>query len=189
MNEDRLQFLVTLNDRLRPLRDPVEMQEVAVRLLGEHLRVNRVAFAEIDGDEFLVVRSFVNGVAPLMERGPIAVFGEALRDTYERGETVVVNDIRDDPRFTDVERAGLLANEIAAFAGAMLRKEGRWVAAFGLHSRIPRIWTRDEIALLEQTAERAWAAARARAGGRGAAQERRAARIPAQIERRASRAQ
>jgi PAS domain-containing protein len=164
MHEERLQFLVTLNDRLRPLRDPVEMQEVAVRLLGEHLRVNRVVFAEIDDDEFLIVRSFVNGVAPFMERGPIAVFGEALLDTYERGETVVVDDIRDDPRFTDVERAGLLANEIVAFAGAMLCKEGRWVAAFGAHSRTPRIWTRDEIALLEQTAERAWAAGeRARA--------------------------
>ena len=164
MNEERLQFVVTLNDRLRPLRDPVEVQEVAVRLLGEHLRVNRVAFAEIDGGEFFVVRSFVDGVAPFMERGPVAIFGEALRDTYERGETVVVNDVGGDPRFTDVERAGLQTNEIAAFAGAILRKEGRWVAFFGVDSTTPRIWTRDEIALIEQTAERAWSAAeRARA--------------------------
>ena len=165
MNEDRLQFLVTLNDRLRPLRDPVEMQEVAVRLLGEHLRVNRVAFAEIDGDEFLVVRSFVNGVAPLMERGPIAVFGEALRDTYERGETVVVNDIRDDPRFTDVEREGNSGERDCGFfrrdAAQGKRRDGwrRSVStagylASGHATRSP----------CSSTAERAWAAGeRARA--------------------------
>jgi PAS domain S-box-containing protein len=38
MKEERLQFLVTLNDRLRPLRDQVEMHDVPTRLLGEHLR-------------------------------------------------------------------------------------------------------------------------------------------------------
>lgn len=30
-------FLITLNERLRPLRDPAEIQEAAVRLLGEQL--------------------------------------------------------------------------------------------------------------------------------------------------------
>jgi len=38
MKEERLQFLVTLNDRLRPVRDQVEMDDVSTRLLGEHLR-------------------------------------------------------------------------------------------------------------------------------------------------------
>jgi hypothetical protein len=28
-------FLVTLNEQLRPLKDPVEIQQVAVRLIGE----------------------------------------------------------------------------------------------------------------------------------------------------------
>src|SRR5262245_41250636 len=105
MSEERLQFLITLNDRLRPLRDPVEIQGVAVRLLGEHLRVNRVNYAEIDGDEFIIVRSFHNGVAPPASRGPISTYGESLLDAYKRGDTVVVNDVRTDPRFVEAERA------------------------------------------------------------------------------------
>ena len=31
------QFLITLNEQLRPLKDPVEIQDVAVRLLGENI--------------------------------------------------------------------------------------------------------------------------------------------------------
>ena len=152
-------FLVTLNDRLRPLRGPVEIQDMAARLLGEHLRVNRVLYAEIDGDEFIVTRSYIQGVAPFVGRGLIAAFGEALLATYRRGETVAVNDARQDPRFTDAERASLLANETAAFVAVMLHKEGLWLAAFVVHSAIPRVWTRDQIALIEATAERAWGAA------------------------------
>ena len=41
----------------------------------------------------------------------------------------------------------------------MLHKQGRWVAAFGVHNATPRVWTRDEITLIEETAERMWSAA------------------------------
>src|SRR2546426_4012530 len=104
MNEERLKFLVTLNDRLRPLRDPVEIQDVAASLLGDYLRLNRVIYADIDGDEFIVGRTYVNGVAPFAGRGRIAAFGAALVDAYMRGETVAVNDVLKDERLTDADR-------------------------------------------------------------------------------------
>ncbi|WP_426000507.1 hypothetical protein [Caulobacter sp. DWR1-3-2b1] len=34
-------FLLKLSDALRPLGDPLEVQTVALRVLGEHLGVNR----------------------------------------------------------------------------------------------------------------------------------------------------
>ena len=40
-------FLITLNEQLRPLKDPVAIQEVAVRLIGEHLHANRVNYAGV----------------------------------------------------------------------------------------------------------------------------------------------
>ena len=85
--------------------------------------------------------------------------------TLRRGETVVVDDVNTDPRFTDAERAQLLAaQQIAAFVGMPLIKDGRWLATFGVHSATPRAWTRDQIALVEITADRTWSAAeRARA--------------------------
>jgi PAS domain S-box-containing protein len=151
------QFLVDLNRRLRPLRDPVEIQEAAVRLIGEHLHASRVHYAHIDGGEFVIAKSYVDGVAPFVGRGPVAHFGKAIVDASRRGETVVVDDVITDPRFTDAERKQLRAGETAAFVGTPLIKEGRWVATFGVHSRTPRVWTPDEIALVQEVADRIWA--------------------------------
>src|SRR5262249_26793588 len=128
-------------------------------LLGEHLRVSRVLYAAIDGDEFDVTRCYVNGVAPFRGRGSILAFGAALSEAGRRGESAVVSDIRTDPRFSDAERTTHPARGSAAVAGAVLHKQGRWVAAFGVHNTTPRVWTRDEIALIDETAERMWSAA------------------------------
>ena len=69
------QFLVALNERLRPLRDPVEIQEVAVRLIGEYLGASRVNYTVRDGDQFVISRSYEHGVPPFPRRGPIGRFG------------------------------------------------------------------------------------------------------------------
>jgi PAS domain S-box-containing protein len=157
-------FLITLNEQLRPLKDPVAIQEVAVRLIGEHLHASRVNYADIDGDEFVISRSYADGVPPFAGRSPVTRFGEAIVDACRRGETVAVEDVKTDARFTDAEREQLLAGETAAFLGTPLIKGGRWLASFGVHSATPRTWTRDQIALVEITADRTWSAAeRARA--------------------------
>ena len=95
------QFLVTLNERLRLLRDPVEIQEVVVRLIGEHLQANRVNYAHIEGHEFVIRRSYAHAVPPFADRGPVARFGHAIVEACRRGETVVISDVQTDPWFTE----------------------------------------------------------------------------------------
>ena len=158
------QFLITLNEQLRALEDPVAIQDVAVRLIGEHLHANRVDYAHIDGDAFVVSRSYANGVPPPAGRSLLTRFGTAIVDACRRGETVTVEDVRTDPRFTAAEREQLLAGDTVAFVSTPVIKDGRWLGTFGVHSAPPRIWTRDQIALVEVTAERMWGACeRARA--------------------------
>ena len=158
------QFLVTLNERLRPLRDPIQIQDAAVRLIGEHLQASRVNYAQIEGNEFVIRRSDACGAQPSGSRAPLARLGQNMADACRRGETVVVSDLHTDPRFADAERAWLLAAGIAGFVEVPLIKEGQWLAMFGVHSETPRVWTRDQIELVEVTAERIWVAdARARA--------------------------
>src|SRR4029079_7594886 len=158
------QFLNTLNDELRPLKDPVAIQEIAVRLIGEHLHASRVNYAYVDGDEFVISRSYPDGVLPLAGRGALARFGQSIVGAWRRGETVAVDDVDTDPRLTEPEREQLLGAAIAAFVGAPLIKSGRWLASFAVHSAMPRTWTRDQISVIEITAERTWSAAeRARA--------------------------
>jgi GAF domain-containing protein len=132
-------FLVALNERLRPLRDPVEIQEVAVRLIGEHLQASRVNYAQIEGSEFVISRSYTRTVPPFAGRGDLARFGKTIVDACRRGETVVISDVQADPRFTDAERAQLLASEIAAFVGVPLTKEvdGSQHSASTARRRVP----------------------------------------------------
>jgi PAS domain S-box-containing protein len=150
------EFLITLNEHLRPLRDPLEIQEVALRLLGEHLQVSRVTFAYIDGDEFAISRSWVRDIPPLPGRGQVAHFGVAMVDAWRHGDTAVTNDVSTDSRFTAADRARLLAGQTPAFVGVPLIKDGQWVAEFGVTSSTPRAWTPEQIALIEVTAERTW---------------------------------
>ena len=152
-------FLVTLNERLRPLRDAVEIQKAAVGLLGEHLQVNRVHYAQIEGDEFVIRHFYVNLVAPSPTRGVLSRLGPAILDACRRGETIIINDVGTDPRLPEDTRERLLGRETTAIVAAPLIKEGRWVATFSVHSAKPRVWTADEVALVELTADRTWAAA------------------------------
>ena len=157
-------FLITLNEQLRPLKDPVEIQEVAVRLIGKHLHASRVNYANIDGDEFVITQSYAESGPRSSGRGAIARYGKAIVEANRRGETVAVDDVKTDPRFTDAERGQLLAGQTAAFVGTPLIKDGRWLSTFGVHSATSRTWTRDQIALVEIAADRTWSAAeRARA--------------------------
>jgi GAF domain-containing protein len=154
-SEERHAFLLRLSDALRPLSNPLDVQEVASQLLGEHLQVNRVGYAEIADREYVIRREYARGVAPLVG-GRAGGFGAALRDAYRRGETVVVNDVHTDPRFTESERVAIQAKEIAAFVGVMLLKGGQLVAAFGANNATPRSWAPIEIALIRDVAERTW---------------------------------
>jgi PAS domain S-box-containing protein len=163
-SEEGETFLLRLVDTLQPLSDPLAIQEVSCRLLGEHLHVNRVRYVDVEGTDFIVRMAYVNGVAPLVGRSPVAAFGEWLLEAYRSGEPIIVSDVRTDPRFTESERAYLRATEIAAFAAVSLVKDKQLVAAFGGHNATPRVWTKREVELIRDVAERVWEAVeRARA--------------------------
>jgi two-component sensor histidine kinase/PAS domain-containing protein len=158
-SEERHAFMLKLGDALRQLPDPGEVIVAACRMLGEHLGVNRVGYADIDGDAFIVRQSYANGVAPFSARGPISAFGQAVVEAYRRGETIVVDDVASDPRLTERERATLRTAEIAAFTGVALIKNARLVGAFGVHSAARREWTAHDVALTREVAQCVWWAA------------------------------
>lgn len=74
--------------------------------------------------------------------------------------TVVVADVASDPRLKE----GVRRNWPAAIVALAVVKDGRVAYIFGVHGAHPRSWSPDEVALIEEVAERTWAAAeRARA--------------------------
>ena len=78
-NEERQAFLLRLSDALRPLSNPLDVQEVSSKLVGEYLGVSRVGYAELENREYVIRREYACGVAPLAGQGAGELWGGASR--------------------------------------------------------------------------------------------------------------
>lgn len=158
-SEQRQGFLVRLADAVRPLTDPRVLQQEAARLLGEHLGASRVVWWSLQGHEAVMSASWSRGVPPLLARTPLATFGTGIVAAYRTGDLLAVPDVTHEPRIDAAALASYRAVQIAAFAGLMLMREGRWVAVFEVHQAVPRRWSCGEVELIREVAERLWTAA------------------------------
>jgi PAS domain S-box-containing protein len=151
-------FRVSLTDALRSLADPVEVQATASHVLGEYLGANRVAYFEVCGADYMVEQDYVNGASAMAGCYPIDSFGPTLLAAYRAGHTVAVADVQADPHLSATQRSAYAAVQIGAYIGIPLIKHGEFVAGLAVHVAQPRVWTPDEVALVEEVAERTWAA-------------------------------
>jgi PAS domain S-box-containing protein len=154
-------FLLALSDRLRRLEDPLAILEEAAAALGTHLEVSRAGYAEVeaDGNTFVIERDWNDGtVKPGAGRRTIASFGEQVVAMLYRGETQRIEDVRSDPRVRVEDRAAFKEMSIVAAVTVPLVKNDRLVAMFSLQKSSPRHWSDEEVRLIEEVAERTWAA-------------------------------
>jgi PAS domain-containing protein len=73
----RDRFRALLTDTLRTLTDPFEVQRASVRLLGEHMGVDRAFFAEADGDVVTIHHDHTSGVPSAAGTYRLPDFGRA----------------------------------------------------------------------------------------------------------------
>ncbi|WP_397570041.1 PAS domain S-box protein [Schlesneria sp. T3-172] len=156
--EEQQAFLVRLADTLRPLSDPVEVQLKASRLLGEYLKANRVVYFEIRDDEYIIEQDYTSGVSPLAGRYHVSVFGPSLHKVLLDGHTNIESDATTEPGRSASERAAFAGIQVRAHVDVPLVKSGRFVAGLTVHFSERRDWTREEVALIQETAERTWTA-------------------------------
>lgn len=184
--EARQAFLLALGDALAPLADPTEIQDVATRTLGERLRVDRALYVEFTGNgeasALIADRMYLRSDTPAIPgRYLVADYGTVIGEWAE-GHTGVEPDVR---QRVPAEAAALLALEIGAYISVPLVKESRLVACLIVHQRTPRNWTPAEVSLVEQVAERTWAAlGHARAEEALRASERRMRMLLAELQHR-----
>ena len=155
--EDQDRFLLALEDETRPLEDPAEITRAHARLLAEHLRVDRCAYADFepDGETFNLTGDYNRGVPSIVGRYSLDQFGEEFaRLTREGLPTVIADVLRYPPPFADP--AAYAAVMIRAMIAAPLHKGGRPVAGLAVHSTVPRRWLPDEVELVQQVAARCW---------------------------------
>jgi PAS domain S-box-containing protein len=159
-------YRVALSDALRALEDPTEVQATAVRALGKWIGANRAYYVEVEPDEEHVVcaSDYTDGVPSVVGRYRLADFSPFILAEYRAGRTLAFANTGDDPRVPPDLRAAWAGIQIIAHVAVPLVKSGRFVAAMAVDHATPRTWTADEMVLIEETAERTWAAVeRARA--------------------------
>jgi PAS domain S-box-containing protein len=156
--DERQTFLLKLNDAIRMLDDPQEIQSVSADLLGAHLKVNQSLYGETIGDYVDITHSYAVGLPPMIGKFRHLDFGERLIQGYRSGEIQVCYNTRTDPTISEAERKALSLAYIGAYVAAPLIKSGEWVGTLAVHSIVPRNWKQNEIDLVKETAERTWAA-------------------------------
>ncbi len=156
---ERQAFLLGLTDAVRPLLDPTAIQDVVARMLAEHLGVTRCYYAEFDEDaaSLTIHRDFLRdglpsmrGVYPLSEVGPII---EILRS----GRPFMTSDWLAE-RSPPPARAANPDYAMRAHLVVPLAKGGRVLGSLTVSHHAPREWTRYDLAIVEETAERTWTA-------------------------------
>ncbi len=158
----RQSFLLSLNDAVRDIGDPLEAIATASEMLGKKLGANQVVYAEIDeaGKRATISRDWNDGTVP----DDFAVyrlddFDAAFVAGLRSGRSLAVADVRSEARtWSPAGLALLRRGSIAAFITAPLVRDGRLVALLSVRSRTPHDWTKSEISLAQEVAERTWEA-------------------------------
>lgn len=151
-------FTAGLERALQPLEDPEEIMRVVARMLGEHMRVDRCAYAEAEADEdhFTMTGGYARGLPPLTGRMAMSEFSADTLRCMREGVSYVLDDAETDPRVLPAQREIYHRTGIAAVICTPLHKGGRFVAAMAVHHATPRHWTPDDVALLDAVVARCW---------------------------------
>lgn len=155
--EDTLHFLVDLNTATQPLSNPDEVMAVTARLLGEHLGVDRCAYAEVEDETiFVITGDYPKGVPSIVGRWPVAAFGKECVRQMLANESYVVFDTDQDPRIGPEDLPAYRATTIRAVICVPLHKAGKFTAAMAVHQTSPRHWSEEDIELVQLVVARCW---------------------------------
>jgi len=155
-SEVRRVALTDLAETLTDLQEPAAIAHAAARVLGQTLGATRVGYAAIDHDaETLHVDrdwtapgiETLSGVLSLRDYG-------SFIDDLKRGEITVINDARDASETSGVLADAAEAQHARSFVNAPVLERGRLVALFFVNDRRARNWSRGDLALIREFAER-----------------------------------
>lgn len=156
--ERALKLLLEIDDATREMQEPLSIMAAVTRLLGEFLGASRCAYAPVeeDGDHFNIYGDYTDGCRSIVGRYPLTSFGSKAFGDLSQGKTYVIMDIdREIPPGEDL--AAYRLTEIQAVVCTSLIKNNRMAALMAVHQTVPRLWTPEEVELVELVSERSWA--------------------------------
>lgn len=153
-------FLLQLNDLLGSTVDPLEIQLLAARLLGEQTNADQAGYARIPSNRKVAIieQEYRRGNASSILGEHFFTEYESTYEAYKAGRIMIINDVENDPSLPDTDRIALRALAIRSLISVPLIKDKRSVACMTVLKAIPYEWTQQDIFLVCETAERTWAA-------------------------------
>lgn len=158
----RQEFLLELNDQIGNEEDPLVIMETAARCLANFLKADSTGYGEVFEKRGVVIveREWSKGL--LTNEGrveQISMIPDFIMERLRSGLPVTTEDARTDPNLqTSALQACYNNFNIRAALATPLLKNGQLIAVFYVSSSQPRSWTNEEIALVEDVAERTWLA-------------------------------
>jgi PAS domain S-box-containing protein len=154
--EQRRDALLKLDDKMRDLEATNDLAHVAAELLAATLGASRAGYGVLDQSNKSITIEHAWSAPGLAEVRGIYHFSDfgAYIDELLIGKAVAIADVRLDPRTADhadsFDELG-----IAAHIDAPVLEDGKAVAQMFVHSSVPRVWTTEEIAFVQEFSKRA----------------------------------
>ncbi len=159
--ERRYAFQCELTERLRHLNASNDIAAAASELLGKHLGVGGVVYAEVDesGEVLTMKPDWTSGESRSMAGAVLRLddFGPLVGEVVRAGKDLAIADVTADERSAAHATAYAELN-VRSFMSIPLMKEGRLRAILNLHDSRPHYWTAHGIALAQDMVDRTWAA-------------------------------
>lgn len=152
--ENRLVLLAQISETIRAAENAEELLFAVARAIGEHLRVRRCLFNEIDleSDRETVHRDYCRGVPSVAGEHRLSDYSPITSAAMIAGKTVVNHDSKTDSRTARDYVKTYEPNGERAYVTVPLLRENRWVASLWVSDDVPREWSKQEISLLETVA-------------------------------------
>lgn len=158
--QERQSFHLALEEALKDIASPVEVMAIASEALGKALDIARVGYGEVDdhAEHIIVERDWTDGRIPSVA-GTYRMddFGPPIIEELKAGRVMCVDDVDNDKRVGDMAVAFHAIGSRTVLAVPLI-KQSRFKAMLFLHHPVPHRWTRSDIALATEVAERTWSA-------------------------------
>lgn len=162
VSEDRHALLLKLSDAIRDRRDAKDVLHAAAQVFGTHLGVTFAGFAEVDEKGLARTEGQYSsrGETPAFANRAVAIdsFGRSIAEALRLGQTVIVSDMATAHGFTAAEKAAVRGLGVKSFVLSPVLWQGKLEAYLFAASDAPRFWTKSEVALVRETAERTFSA-------------------------------
>jgi PAS domain S-box-containing protein len=157
--DQRNQFIIQLDEAVRPLETPGEIALTLAHLLGEYLGADRCAYAEVEADEdhFFIPGDYTRGdTYSIVGSYSMADFGAEVLRLMRENQPYVVDDVNTDKRITEKDLAAYRMTDIQAVICVPLHKNNRFTACMAVHQKRPRQWLPEEVELVAFVSNRFW---------------------------------